>query len=743
MSARHTRSSGFPKTGRIPLRWRGLRWAALVAACVFGALLLTPLPAGLESPPVESVEFVDRDGRPLRIMLAEDERFAREITLGDVSPHVVAATLSAEDKRFRMHPGVDPLAVARALKDAGRTSGASTITQQLVKLSAPPARRTLGRKLVEMWQALRVERAWSKDEILAAYLNRLDYGNLNVGIATASRAYFGKPAADLSAAEAAFLAALPKAPGRLDPHANFEGATARQRWVLARMAANGFLDPASLQRAKDEPIRLRAPGHDFAAPHFVDLLLRRKGAVPAGGGLVETTLDLELNRFVTSVLEENLRALADRNATGGAVVAIENPTGDVLALACVGTGEVNGAWRPRSPGSAMKPFTYALALAAGSEPATVIPDVPTRFATPTGIYAPNNYNYRFYGPVSLRFALANSLNVGAIRALELGGGPGALHRTMKDLGITTLGHPPEHYGLGLTLGNGEVRLLELASAYAALGRLGVHRPFRLLEGGGSAQGHRVFDAATCYLVLDMLSDNPARSASFGSDSYLAFEFPVACKTGTSSDYRDNWTMATTPAFTVGVWVGNANGSSMQNVTGVDGAAPVMHAVVEHLAGRYGTGWFERPAPVTEHRIDPLTGRRSEAGQLEKFARPPAPPLPGDYDPGGRVRLPAAYAEWVAGPQNRLGSLVVAADDAQPLAIVEPVPGTIFYLDGDLPAASQTVPLRARGGTEIAWSSTTLPLHGGRAQIAEGRHTIVARDAASGMEAETWIEVRAW
>ena len=226
------------------MKW--LRRVGYLGCALFLALCLTPLPSGIRQEPVGSVEFVDRNGRSLRTLLAEDSRFSRECKLSDVSPNVVAATVSAEDKRFRFHPGIDPLAVLRALKDGGRTSGASTITQQLVKLSAGKKRpRNIGTKLLESWIALRVELTWSKDEILAAYLNRLDYGNLNIGIATASRAYFGKPPADLSVAEAAFLAGLPKAPTKLDPYRNIDGAVARQRWVLERMSADGHLDTFS------------------------------------------------------------------------------------------------------------------------------------------------------------------------------------------------------------------------------------------------------------------------------------------------------------------------------------------------------------------------------------------------------------------------------------------------------------------------------------------------------------------
>jgi penicillin-binding protein 1C len=746
------------------------------------ALRLTPLPVPLLSAPPASTEFLDRHGQPLRTLLVDDRRLSRQCDLTDVSPHLITATLGAEDARFRSHPGVDPIAICRAVREAARgngpASGASTITQQLVKL-ARPVPRTFANKLREMWLALAVERRWDKDYILTEYLNRLDYGDLQTGIAAASRHYLGKPPSDLSAAEAALLAALPNAPTRLNPHDHFAAARARQRWVLGRMLAGGRLDAAAYARAIDEPILLLPRTHEFEAPHFVNLLLTRRGLVPPGGGPVHTTLDLELNRFAERTLADNLQRLIDKHATSGAVVVIDNRSGEVLALA--GSGETNGAWMPRSSGSTLKPFTYLLALEQDAHPCTVVPDVPTSFATPTGSYRPNNYNHRFHGPVTLRFALGNSLNVAAIRVLELAGGPPALHRALRDVGITTLDHPADYYGLGLTLGNGEVRLLELANAFATLARLGMHHPYRLLRKTGfqpvredsasrlSANeptgwqpvvhdrqdacppARRVFDAGAAFLLADMLSDNAARAASFGLGSWLSFDFPVACKTGTSSDYRDNWTIGYTPEFTVAVWVGNPDGTPMRDITGVTGAAPVMHELVEHLHTRFGTSWFAPPPQVNTFKTDPLTGRLAPAdrrgGIDEKCLRPPAAARPDDYDTADRVRLPAEYGPWLASSQNNLGTLVTLATTAPELRIIQPAPGSVYYLDGDLPQDSQWIPLRAEAGGEVRWSCATLPFKtnaaGPRMQIREGRHVIHASDAATGAQASTWIEVKPW
>jgi penicillin-binding protein 1C len=672
---------------------------------------------------------------------------------------LIDATLSAEDRRFYHHSGIDWLANARALTGALRRgearSGASTVTQQLVKIT-DPGPRTIRRKLAEMWLARRVEREWSKHRILEEYLNRLDYGNLQHGIAAASRFYFDKPPADLSAAESALLAGLPRAPGRLNPHTGMDAARERQLWVLGRMRLNGALDAEAHVRARAEPLRIAPPEHAWQAPHFVDLLLQRRNILPPSGGPVRTTLDLQLNRFVEERLHDQLRLIAGHHATSAAAVVIHNPTGEVLAMAAAsneefqaGSGQLNGACIIRSPGSAVKPFTYLLALERGANPGTVVADVPTDFQTPTGLYRPNNYNHRYHGPVSLRHALGNSLNVAAIRALELGGGPDALHRRLGELGLTTLDHTPEYYGLGLTIGNGEVRLLELTNAYATLGRLGMYRPYRLLgDPGKDTGGIQVCDPGASWLIADMLADNHARSAAFGLNSYLAFDFPVACKTGTSSGYRDNWVVGYTPEYSVGVWVGNMDGSPMHGITGVTGAAPVMHEIFKHLHETRGTTWYERPEGIATHRIHPLTGRlaaEDQAGSVdEKCLWPPEPTRPDDFDPDSRVILPNEYAQWLASPQNALGDLVTCAASASALRILHPQPGTIYYLDPDLPAASQRVRLLAESPGEVAWTSETLTIENNQKnpgiRLHPGRHVLTAIDAATGRRAETWIEV---
>ena len=335
----------------------------------------------------------------------------------------------------------------------------------------------------------------------------------------------------------------------------------------------------------------------------------------------------------------------------------------------------------------------------------MVADVPTEFATATGIFAPVNYNHRCYGPMRYRMALANSLNISAVKALASIGGPAPLQQRLQQCGISTLTRSAENYGLGLTIGNAEVRLLELANTYATLARLGDAMHARLLLDSPVAPPKRIGDAASAYLIADILSDNDARTLAFGAESSLRFAFPVACKTGTSSDFRDNWAFGYTPQFTVGVWVGNFDGSPMEHVSGVTGAGPILHDIVEHLHQRFGTSWYSTPTNIVECWINPLTGKRIKQGDVgdhpegvkEKFldSNLPAWESPADYAGSPpKVVLGAEYRDWLASSDNALGNRVTLAAAADALRILFPLPGTKFYLDADLPQQGRQISLRA-------------------------------------------------
>lgn len=745
-------------------RWlRRLRRTAIVLLVLWAAawlgLKFVPVPETLLRTPPESIEFTDRAGRTLRETRV-GERFRREVTYAEIPRSLVHAALAAEDKRFFSHGGVDWLAAGRAAwtstKAWKRSSGASTISQQLIKLSVPRP-RTWTTKLIEMATAMRLEQLWSKEDILAAYLNRLDFGNVNYGVASAAGYYFGKPLRDLSDAECAFIAGLPLNPSRLNPHTNFAGAKKRQETVLRRMLQNGWIAQDAYERAVAEPLRLAPARRAFNAPHFVDLVLQTG---PVGQGTVRTTLDLELNQFIERSVNEKLARLRAENVRDAAVVVLDNRTGEVLGLVgsddyfAPGSGQVNGASQPRSAGSTIKPVTYLLALERGQTLASVVPDVPTEFTTPSGPYRPENYHRHCQGPVRYRDALACSLNIPAVRVLQTLGGAAPLQRRLQGWGITTLPEEAEEYGLGLTIGNAEVRLIELANVYATLARMGRWIPTRLLAHGPPSPPAAPLPSAAprmaerCWLLADVLSDNAARSAAFGAASPLRFDFPVACKTGTSTDFRDNWAMAYTPEFTVGVWVGNFNGSPMREVSGVTGAAPIMHDVMEYLHRRHGTTWFARPPGIVDREIHPLTGHLLQSGRpgvIEKFlsGEEPAPESSANYDPNGRVLLGSEFAHWAASGDNHLREKVAVAGN-QGLHLVSPSPGSTFLIDPDVPTTS-LVPLVATGAENLAWESATLSvvLKDGRpfAQAVEGEHRLTVREAASGKSLTTWIKVR--
>jgi penicillin-binding protein 1C len=727
-----------------------LRCGTLLAVFAWLGLKLVPIPVALSEPPSQSLEITDRHGVSLRETRV-GPAFSRPVKLDDVPKRVIHAMLAAEDKRFFEHSGVDWLAVGRSARDAIRhrriVSGASTISQQLIKI-AEPRPRTWRTKIVEAVTAIRLEQLWNKERILGEYLNRVDFGNLSAGVGAASEYYFGKPLKDLSEAEAAFLAGLPKNPSRLNPYRSLKAAQTRQRTVLRRMRENGWISEAHFDRSSVEQPRILEKHRHFRAPHFVDLILPKVTQI----GRVETTIDLGLNEFIERQLRQQLESLRSMNVTNGAAVVINNASGDVLALVgsenyfAPGAGQFNGASARRSPGSTIKPFTYLLALEGGATAATIYADVPTEFRTLTGNYRVDNYQRKCAGPVTLRSALACSLNIPAVHALNGIGGAAVLHRRLRDFGLDTLDRGPAEYGLGLTLGNAEARLLELTNAYATLARLGEYRPYRLQAGTLHGESRQVADPRACWLLADILADNGARIPAFGTDSPLRFPFPVACKTGTSTAYRDNWAMAFTPEFTVGVWIGNFDGSPMRGVSGVTGAAPLMHEIMDHLHGRFGTTWFKAPPNIVEAEVDPVTGKRLTMrrgnSDSEKFLGEHLPEIesPNDYDEQRRAILEPVYAEWLAGEGLSFRDHLVIRRTPGTLQITNPVPGTTFVIDPDLPA-SRRAKLSALGAGIVEWKSESLVCRNGEATLSEGEHRLVAIDMDTGARAETWIRVK--
>lgn len=760
--------------------WRAVSLAILVpAGLVVGGWWVAPrmvaVPASLLERQRASPTFLSGDGRPLRQLLAPDgQRVAQPLALDQIPRSLIDATIAAEDRRFWSHGGVDWVAIARAawsnFASERIVSGASTITMQLVKNTSETAsRRTLAAKIRVALQARHLEMMWSKEQILTAYLNRISYGNLFTGCATASWGYFNKPVGDLTVAECAFLAGLPQAPGKLNPFRDPAPALARQKRILRQMREQERISEEQAQIAWNQAIKLDRFAGGFEAPHAVELIQRAAEPMPEGDrgtgpGLIRTTINFELQRKVETIISQRLAGLESRHVNHAAAVVIENNSGHVVALAgsrdffANDGGQINGAWTPHSPGSAVKPFTYLLAFEKGHTPATMVADLPIEFATATGTYRPENYDRKLFGPMTYRDALGNSLNVSAVKVLRGIGGPAVLLTRLRELGISTLQEDADHYGLGLTIGNAPVRLLELANAYACVARLGVWKPWSLLADQPPTTGRPLFGHAECYLIADILSDNQARVLGFGAHSPLRLPFPVAAKTGTSSTYRDNWTLGFTPEFTVGVWAGNFDNTPMENVSGVTGAAPIFRDIFIELHARHGASWFGAPREIVHAKIDPRIGKRigpqsppSRMSRDEIFVlgTEPRTAVASDYEAGtGRAILPPEFAIWSASRDNWLGDLVACGDSTRdvpgPPRIVHPIPGTVVRLDPDIANHGNRLLLQAEASGEVVWSSPTLRLfsdQGSRfAILTPGRHEIVASLADGRGSAKTWVVV---
>ena len=569
-----------------------------------------------------ALEFVDRNGLFLGAIVGRGERRTVAVPLERVAPNFMRAVIAVEDHRFVSHGAVDVPALARAslqaLKERRLPGGASTLSMQVARLIEPVPPGAIG-KLREVWLAQRLEEGLSKREILAEYCNRAPMGSNVYGVEAAALTYFGIDALRLDLAQAALLAALPNDPVRLDPYRHWAALKARQQYVLGRMRATGAIDSLEEARAASEHIALRPQAAGIvAAPHFLFHLLPN---VPDATARVRTTLDRPLQEFVEAQVREVVAALSSNAVHHGAAIVLDNRSGEVLAYAGSPNyfadddlGRNDGVQALRQPGSALKPFLYELALERRDiRPDTILADVPAAYALPGArIYEPVDYSNRFLGPVRPRIALANSLNVPAVRVLERVGVE-TFRTRLRDLGFAHLTKPAEYYGLGLTLGGGEVTLAELARAYATLARDG--DPVEMVETAGERE-RKIADpradaasGAAWSLVTDVLSDPHARAEAFGVDSILTLPFPAAVKTGTSSDFRDTWAAGYTRDFTVAVWVGNFDGSPMRGVTGVSGAAPIWARIMREL---YKQGDPPPFAPPRDHVRKPIcaeTGQR--------------------------------------------------------------------------------------------------------------------------------------
>ena len=709
-----------------------------------------------------STLIIDRNGNPLHHSAHEDNYRLQHIPLTDIPQDLIHATLAAEDKRFYSHGGVDILATCRAAKDsfsAGRTvSGASTITQQTVKLSSSPAERNMLTKIRESLTARHLEMTSDKETILTAYFHHLDYGNRILGPQQAALHYFGKPLSHLSLAECALLAGIPQSPTRHNPRSNPKGAKKRRDWVLERMQIVFDIDEERINRAIAEPIQLQKPTYLAERPQLARYLREYH---PSKSSTFQTTIDAEMQRFSQRTLKAEISKLSDKNVKNGAIVIIHNPTREVLTL--VGTadfnspnaGQINAVLAPRSPGSALKPFAYLLAFDnLGMTPATVLPDIETSFPGSLGAEEFVNYDRSHRGPVTIHRALGNSLNTTAIRTLNHFGGPAPLVKLFKQLEFKNISEKPGHYGLSLVLGSGEVSLLEATNAFATLAQQGNHTPPRILSTSDSNPPTRVFSAQSSYLVTSIMADNSARAHAFGRTSNLRFPFPCAVKTGTSSDFRDNWCIGFTKEYTVGVWVGNLDNTPMKGISGVTGAGAVFHSVMTRLHRDHTPQWFEKPEKISRISVDPHTGKilspdHPRYPQAISVYTPTTstPLLASDEDyKDGKVYLDNRYDQWLAKHPNKPFLSNKFNEQIPNLRILSPSNRTTFLLDPDLPSKGNRLELKANTNNALIWKSETLEIEypTGRSPVAiltEGEHEITIKDPHTQQKAKVTITVK--
>ena len=631
--------------------------------------------------------LLDRNGRELqRLRLDSTVRRYTWVGVDQVSPALREALLASEDQRFYEHEGVDwKAAINAAMGNLGgaNTRGASTLTMQLAGMLDPDLRRdnaprSFAQKARQARAALEIERRWKKDEILEAYLNLVTFRGELQGVAAMSHGLFGKAPHGLNRREAAIAAALIRG-----PNADARRVADRACWLLSLQDGAKGKRPASAQSCDGLAVEVKqtlARGYEAfpradAAPHVARKLLNR------GGERVASTLDADVQSVARASLRARLAELGGRNVEDGAVVVLDNASGEVLAY--VGSSgdmsqaaAVDGASAPRQAGSTLKPFLYGLAIEEGRlTAASVLDDSPVQIKTDTGLYIPRNYSKAYRGAVSVRASLAGSLNVPAVRTLMMVG-PDRFVDRLRAVGLETVRESGDYYGYSLALGSADVTLLQLTNAYRTLANDGVWSQVRFVPGQRQAAPRRAISVAASYIVADILSDRAARALAFGLANPLETPFWSAVKTGTSKDMRDNWAIGFSRRHTVGVWVGNAGGDPMHDVSGVSGAAPVWRDLMLHL--------HQRGRIASEPPVPPV-------GVVAQDLR---------YEPAIE---PARREVFVAGSERVLVQLAGhgASGDLAP-RIASPTPGSIIALDPDIPPANQRLRFSATSAVTGHW-----------------------------------------
>lgn len=627
--------------------------------------LPSPTRLGNPSSTPQSSKIYDRNGTLLYTVYTNKNR--TQVPLSEIPKHAEDATIAIEDKDFYKHGAIDVRGITRAFiaNLSGKpTQGGSTLTQQLIKSTLLSPERTVQRKVKEIVLAFATEVIYSKSQILDMYLNQIPYGGTAYGIEAASQSYFGKHAKDLTLAESALLAGLPQSPTLYSPFGSHpEFAKERQEQVLQRMREQGYISASEEKKAADEPLVYKNISNDIKAPHFVlyikDLLIKKYGEdfTEKGGFSVKTTLDLPLQEFAEGAVASEVAKLKFARVSNGASLITDPGTGDILAM--VGSkdyfdpaidGNVNITLAPRQPGSSIKPINYAVGLLNGYSAATVFVDKEVCFPNQGGKnYCPRNYDGKFHGLVTMREALASSLNIPAVKMLKLNTLP-TMIATAGAMGISTF-EDPDRYGLSLTLGGGEVTMIDMAEAFGVFANKGYRmdlNPILEIEDSSSKViekkeskspifGKKVLPEEVTFIISDILSDNQARALAFGTNSVLVIPGQtVPVKTGTTNDYRDNWTIGYTPNYLVATWVGNNDNTPMGGVvSGVTGASPIWNDIMSFILKDKKTSPLIKPRNVVRVSVCKASGLLPKAGascdmRTEYFIRNK---IPRKTDPG--------------------------------------------------------------------------------------------------------------
>lgn len=719
----------------------------VLAAGGYAALCWVPFPEEALRQVPSSIILTDREGGALRVRLGPGDVDARPGYVPQRTDWLALAIVAAEDQRFWSHAGVDPLALIRAvgqnLGGMRRISGASTLSTQVIRLM-DPSPRTLPTKLKEAFRALQMERRLSKQEILRQYLDRAPFGGNLIGAEAAARRYFAKSAADLSLPEAALLAGLPQAPSRFRPDRHGDRALRRREYVLDRMVLCGFITPEQRAAAVATPLVLRREPLPLRASHFCDWLGMPARPAPQDCR-VQTTLDPRIQAWA----EEALRRKADSlGIDGGAMVVMDVESSAIRAMvgspnpASPRAGQVNAALAPRSAGSTLKPFAFALAMDQGRlTPASRLSDTPVRFSD----FDPLNFSGEFRGNVSAREALVQSLNLPAI-AVERRAGQVKFHALLRRLGLKTIEPNPERYGVGLVLGNAEVRLLDLANAYACLARGGVWRPVRALEsveGRFRSGGVRLFSEEASWILSDMLSgDERAMDATGHAADVRLPRF--AWKTGTSAGLRDAWTVAWNPEYVIGVWLGNPDGSASEALVGRLAATPLAWEMARRLYPNNESPWMPRPAGVYAR------GVCTESGCLPG---PHCHDVAEDWAIARTTRremCALAHADAEARPDAESVAVAAVSPAVKPVHILAPADGSAYRLVPDGDGLRQKLPLIATGNSSsdgrLHWFIDDCPVASSVSgetifwPLERGTHQIVCAAAGDPVAARVCIRV---